>query len=222
MFARTLSQDPNQCTFPQVLQLMEADARWNEMESSRHSDPTIFSMVLDGVVHIRIAVRYTMNFRTSTMRQNRAEALVKTVKKADEKMLAEEAAKLGSDLNKFGSEEVDFQSDARAFMASGSQPHMAFADAAATIPDIRSLLPEKKKKDDAADGDDDGDDDDDDDTDDDKKKPKRGDPDWWARDEFVLSKEAEISSMVKVEDDKFMQALSELRTAHKAVCVSRV
>ena len=164
-----------------------------------------------------------MNFRTSTLRQNRAEALVKTVKKADEHILSKEAAKLGSNLNMFGSEEVDFQSDARAFMASGSQPHMALADAAGSIPDIRTLLPEKKKKDDAADGDNDSDDDDvDKSSDDDKKKAKRGDPDWWARDEFVLAKESEILSMVRVEDDKFMQALSELRTAHKAVCVSRV
>ena len=108
-------------------------------------------------------------------------------------------------------------------MASGSQPHMVFADAAVSIPDIRILLPEKKKRDDAANGGNDSDDDDDDkSSDDDKKKAKRGDPDWWARYEFVLAKESEISSTVKVEDDKFMQALSELRTSHKAVCVSRV
>ena len=99
---------------------------------------------------------------------------------------------------------------------------MVFADAAGSFSDIRTLLPEKKQKDDAADGDNDSDDDDDDNTDDVKNNAKRGDPDWWARDEFVLAKESEISSMVKVEDDKFMQALSELRTAHKAVCVSCV
>ena len=109
-------EDPNQCTYLKVLQLQEADAQWNKWEMERETDRSIFWMMLDHVLHIRISVRYTMDFRTSSTRQNRAEALIKSIKRPDSSKLAEEANKPGTGMESFGDMNVDMNAEAFAMV----------------------------------------------------------------------------------------------------------
>ena len=103
-----LLQEPSQCTYPKVLQKSEAVARWDEWESNLENDASIFWMNIENVLHIRLAVKFSLNYRTTSVRQNAAIALVKSVKKADGATVASEAAKIGQDMNKFGDADVDF------------------------------------------------------------------------------------------------------------------
>ena len=210
-------QDPNQCTFPKVLQLQEADAQWNTWEMAKDTDKSLFYMVFDHVLHIRIATKFMCNFRTSTTRQNRADALVKSLKKADEKTLAEEASKLGTDMNRFGAMDVDMFAEGAAMLKAGVDPHNAFADMNASIPEFTALLTKKPEKKTKADGNEADEVETDDDEDGDAaKKCKRGDPNWWARDEYILAKEAEVQTLVKADADKFCVAHSELLKLYTA------
>lgn len=168
----------------------------------------------------RVAVRYTMNFRTTSVRQNRAEALVKSIKKADAATVSIEGKRLGSGMDKFGEEEVDMHADAFQLAKSGVDPHAAFADMAASIPDVTSLLTKKKKKkgEDGNDADDeDGEDGSDAETP--EGKPKRGDPTWWARDEYILAKETEVQALVSGDAEKFETAVKELKKYYQAACL---
>lgn len=211
-------EDPNQCTYPKVLQLQEADAQWNKWEMERETDRSIFWMMLDHVLHIRISVRYTMDFRTSSTRQNRAEALIKSIKRADSSKLAEEANKLGTGMESFGDMNVDMHAEAFAMVKSGADPQSAFADLAASIPDVTSMLTKKKKKGDGQG--DEGDEGSEDALEDDEpEKAKRGDPTWWAREEYILATETELEALVTADALKIERGFRELLKTHQAACL---
>lgn len=213
-------KDPSQCTYPKVLQTEEATAKWCEWEMNKEEDASIFWMLHDNALLIRVQIKMSLNFRTTTVRQNRADALLKTIKKADGQTVADEAAKLALDMNKIGGVDIDFMSEGRSQMKGGSMPTDAFSDLNSSLADVRVLagMPKEKKKGD--DGEGDGGDDDSDNSDEEGKpkgkKKKRGDASWWARDEYIVSKETEIESAVDTEVTKLEDSLALLKKRYEA------
>ena len=59
----------------------EPEAQWCQWEMQKDKDASIFWMLHEGVLYIRVAIKFSLNFHTTSVRQNGADALLKSVKK---------------------------------------------------------------------------------------------------------------------------------------------
>ena len=102
--------------------MLEAETQWCQWEMQRDEDASIFWMLHEGALYIRVAIKFSLNFRTTTVRQNRADALLTSVKTTDGQTVANEAAKLAQDMNKFGEVDIDIMKYAHSAVRAGGMP----------------------------------------------------------------------------------------------------
>ena len=85
----------------------EAQQQWSSWEKDLDADPDIFHVTVGGVLHIRVAIRLLMDYVSSTIRQNRVDATVKTQKKAVQSDIDRAMAQSSLHLNKVAGAKVD-------------------------------------------------------------------------------------------------------------------
>ena len=119
-------------------------------------------------------------------------------------------------MNRFGDAEVDFFTEGQTMVRAGVDPTMPSQTCQLPSQTSHRCWPRStKQKKEAADGEED----EEEEASEVEAKPKRGDPDWWAREEFILAKEGEVQGLVKADDEKLCQAYAELLERHQASCL---
>lgn len=176
--------------------------QWQTWESNKDTDPEIFHLVVQEVLHIRVPIRIMMDYVQSTKRENQVNVTAKTIKKAGQEDIDKAIAASSLHLDKMGHADIDLAANAAAVLkAGGSNPLASCSDIAQTLPDIRALLPAE-----AEDEDDEDEDESEDDVDPDAKskgkgKGKNNAGGWWRKEEFQIKKETELETMIKKEKD---------------------
>ena len=101
------------------------------------------NFITNHVQYIRVPTKVEVNYETSQMRSNVAEALVKRVKKPTADVIEKEVAKLGFGLDSFGEKEISTEAIGQQMLKAG--PGQGFSGLAQSLPDIKALLPEAEE-----------------------------------------------------------------------------
>ena len=138
-----------------------------------------------------------LDYVQSDMRTNRASLTSMSDKKVTDEKIAAAVGKIGNSLDKFGNEHVNAEEIAlSAVTSSSANPLLAGGDVAASVRDLRVLLPDEEDEDDEEE-----------DEDDEEEEEKKGTPDkpstkgkWWPREAFVVKKETEMQGLIDKEE----------------------
>ena len=199
------------------------------MEQRCGVDPEVFSCRIENHLYIRIAIRLMMNFVSSTARENQVAITAESTKKAKQEQIDSAVGKSSLHMDRFGSASLDLAAHGGAILSSGAaNPLHALSDVAASLPNVRALLPDEEGLEDGEEEDDEDDEDDGEEAGDSADKPKKKKSrkgkgkgngegtEWWPREEFVSKKEDELKELIELQNKQLLDCLSQLRKEQQA------
>ena len=214
------------CTWAKVLSDEEARHKWAEWEAqeevSKDPEGALYMQRDNNELYVPVPVHTEMNFRTSLKRLNEVTATTSVEKNVSQERLDALVGKVGMHLDKMGSTEVHLGSLAKQTLATcGSNPLASGSDVSMAFTDVQALLPQE-----------DADSNEDEEEHEDnlpgeegqesgapnKKKKERKAGEWWARDEFIIKKEAELETLISTSELALQSPYNELKKEVEAPC----
>ena len=187
--------DPRGCTWERVLTQDEALAMWMLWVSNLPSSCPHINFVTNNIQYIRVPTKVEVNFETSQMRSNSAEALVKRLKKPTTETIEREVSKLNIGLDTFGGKDVSAEAVGQQMVRSGVG--QGFTGLAASLPDIKALVPEKEDDDDSQNGDKKGDVEEEADEEVAEEQKAAAKKKYWYKDGYIAEKEHELTDEIE-------------------------
>ena len=204
-----------QCTWEVVLTPDEARLKWEAWEKDKSSCPWLNTMHGD-VWKVRVPKSIGMDFVNRNFRRNSIEAKVKTLKKPTGEQLAAASARLGNNMDMFGSAEnmLDFSALGHGVLKAGG-PRGA-EGIGVTIGDVSDLVQPGNQEEEQDEEEDEEDDDADKDGEPKKKKTKKvhtASPKdkWFNKAAFHVDKEEAANAMIETVQKDLVEVKDKLK-----------